>query len=57
MLGLLIAGASLVKHGLEGTRASVCVARGLSSCGFQALEHRLSSCGTRAYPVPSLHGK
>ena len=27
-----------------GTRASVVVARGLSSCGFPALEHRLSSC-------------
>ena len=24
------------------------MARGLSSCGSQALEHRLSSCGTRA---------
>ena len=33
--GLLIAVASLVKHGL-------------SSCGSQALEHRLSSCGTQA---------
>ena len=31
-----------------GTRASVVVARGLSSCGSQALERRLSSCGTRA---------
>ena len=28
--------------------ASVVVARGLSSCGSQALEHRLSSCGARA---------
>ena len=28
--------------------ASVVVARGLSSCGSQALEHRLSSCGSRA---------
>ena len=27
---------------------SVVVARGLSSCGSQALEHRLSSCGSRA---------
>ena len=24
------------------------MARGLSSCGSRALEHRLSSCGTRA---------
>ena len=36
--GLLMAMASLVvEHGL--------LARGLSSCGSQALEHRLSSCG------------
>ena len=28
-----------------GTRASVVVALGLSSCGSRALEHRLSSCG------------
>ena len=31
-----------------GARASVVVARGLSSCGSWALELRLSSCGTRA---------
>ena len=31
-----------------GTRASVVVARGLSSFGSGALERRLSSCGTRA---------
>ena len=30
------------------TWASVVVACGLSSCGSQALEHRLSSCGTWA---------
>ena len=30
-----------------GVRASVVVARGLSSCGSQALEHRLSSGGSR----------
>ena len=29
-------------------QASVLVARGLSSCGLRALEHRLSSCGARA---------
>ena len=28
--------------------SSVVVAHGLSSCGLWALEHRLSSCGTRA---------
>ena len=31
-----------------GTRASVVAAHGLSSCGSQALECRLSSCGARA---------
>ena len=31
-----------------GTRASVVAALGLSGCGSRALEHRLSSCGTRA---------
>ena len=31
-----------------GTRASVVVVHGLSSCGSLALEHRLSSCGARA---------
>ena len=31
-----------------GVWASVVVARRLSSCGSQALEHRLSICGTRA---------
>ena len=32
-----------------GAQASVVVARGLSSYGSQALEHRLSSCGARAW--------
>ena len=36
-----------------GAQASVVVARGLSSCVSQALEHRLSSCGTWA---SLLHG-
>ena len=36
-----------------GVRASVVVACGLSSCGSQALERRLSSCGARAH---LLHG-
>ena len=31
-----------------GVRASVVVTHGLSSCGSQALECRLSSCGARA---------
>ena len=47
--GLLIAVASLCCRAQAlGTRATVVVARRLSSCGLQALEHRLSSCGARA---------
>ena len=52
--GLLIAVASLVvEHGAVGVRASVVVARGLSSCGSQVVECRLSRCGAWAY---LLHG-
>ena len=44
---LLIAVASLCCGAQAlGTRASVLVARGLSSCSSRALERRLSSCGT-----------
>ena len=47
--GLLIVLASLCCRARAlGTRASVVVACGLSSCSSQALEHRLSSCGARA---------
>ena len=35
-------------------RASVVVARGLSSCGSRALERRLSNCGTRASLLRSM---
>ena len=43
MHGLLIAVVSLTgQHRLQGKQALVIVARGLSSCGSQALEHRLS---------------
>ena len=53
--GLLIVVASLVaEHGLQAHglqqlqhAGSVVVARGLSSCGSRALEHRLSSCGAQ----------
>ena len=49
MRGFLIAVASLVvEHRLQGTRASVVVAYGLSSFGSWALEHRLDSCGAWA---------
>ena len=34
-----------------GMRASAVGARGLSSCGLRAPEHRLSSCGTQAQPL------
>ena len=47
--GLLIVVASLCcGAGALGMWASVVAARGLSSCGSQALEHRLSSCGAQA---------
>ena len=47
--GLLIAGATLCCSARAlGAQASVVVARGLSSCGSQALEHRLSSGGAWA---------
>ena len=37
-----------------GAQASVVVARGLGSCGLQALEHRLSICGARASLLHSM---
>ena len=44
---LLNAASSLaVEHRLQGTQTSVAAAHALSSCGSQALEHRLNSCGT-----------
>ena len=47
--GLLIVVASLVgEHRFQGIWASVVSARGLSSCGPWALEHRLRSCGAWA---------
>ena len=47
--GLLLVVASLVvEHRLQGTRASVVTACGVSSCSFQALEHRLDSFGAPA---------
>ena len=46
---LLIAVVSLVaEHRLYGKRGSIVAARGLSSCGSQAVEHRLRSFGPRA---------
>ena len=47
--GLLLVVASLVvEHRLQGTQASVVIACGVSSCSFQALEHRLDSFGAPA---------
>ena len=40
---------------LDG-QASVATARGLSSCGSQALEHRLSNCGYTDLVAPRLVG-
>ena len=37
-----------------GAQASVVVAHGLSSCGSQALERRLNSCGARAQLLRSM---
>ena len=46
---LLPAEASLLAElGLQGVQASLAATRGLSRCGSQALEHRLSSCGARS---------
>ena len=47
--GLLTAVASLCCGARAlGARAAVVVAHGLRSCGWLALERRLSSCGARA---------
>ena len=48
MRGLLIVVASRCRAWALGAWTSVVAARGLSSCGSQALEHRLSSCGAWA---------
>ena len=52
--GLLVAVASRCGAQALGAWASVVVARGLSSCGSQALEHRLRSCGARAQLLRSM---
>ena len=39
----------VVEHGFQGAPASAAVARGFGSCSSQASEHRLDSCGARAY--------
>ena len=47
-------GFSCCREQALGTRASVVVARGLSSCGSRALECRLSSCGAQAQLLRSM---
>ena len=46
---------TVAEHGLQGTRASAVVARGLGSWGSQALEHKtLSTCGVQAQLLHSM---
>ena len=44
----LRSGFSCCRAWASGVRASIVAAHGLGSCDSQALEHRLSSCGTWA---------
>ena len=43
---LIVAASVTAEHELSSMQASVVAAHGLSSCGSQALERRLGSCGT-----------
>ena len=45
---LIMAASPVAEHRPWGMRSSIIAARGLSSFGSQALEHRLSSCGAQA---------
>ena len=45
---LTVVAALVAGHTPEGVWVSVAMARGLSSCGSQALEHRLGGCGAWA---------
>ena len=47
-------GFSCCRAWAQGAWVSVVVARGLSSCGSRALEHRLSSCSARAQLLYSM---
>ena len=51
---LIVVASVVVELGLLGPCAPVVAARGLSSCGFQALEHGLNSCGSWAYLLHSM---
>ena len=46
---LVVVASPVIEHRLWGMGVSVVAAHVLSSCISQALEHRLSSCGARAY--------
>ena len=48
-MGFLLWRLLIAEHGLWGVRDSVTGARGLHSCVFLPLEHRLSNCGTWAF--------
>ena len=46
----------VAEHGLQGVWALVAAARGLSSCGSQALAHKLKSCGPVVQDMRDLPG-
>ena len=52
--GLLIAMPLHCRAQAPGTWAPAVAARRLSSCGSQAPEHRISSCGARVQPLYSM---
>ena len=45
---LITVGSLVAEHRLSGAQASVASAHGLTTCSSQALEHKLSTCGTQA---------
>ena len=51
---LIMVAFSVVEYRPEGSWVSVVAAHGLSHCGSQALEHRLSSCDTGASLLHSM---
>ena len=51
---LTVVVSSVVEQGLQGLRAPVVASRKLSIGSSQALEHRLNSCGARAYLLLSM---
>ena len=51
---LIVVASPVAEHRLQGLRASVAAAHGLSSYGFWALEHRLNSCGPWAHMLHSM---